>query len=389
LTGANERVVGADLLANGLPWVRLNGMSIREKVSSVGACLMTCLKTYLLACLAACGTDTDLPNAAELKPVPYDQLFELQRVIELGAAPDDPIGRVNCLTFWRGRLVIVDGIQANVKVFSQSGELELTLGRAGEGPGEFRRPGSAVAVADGRLAVLDQLLMRMSFFDSLGAFDTSWAVAAVAGADVMVVEGGERLLVTARRVQHVSDGRTAEPLREYGVHPYDLEGRPGPSFRELPTPTHRYEGSFSAVQAATVVGATVISVSMSSNVVQHHELGSGREWSVSIGDQIYTPPEFPAREMRDLAELSAWAQTQTWVQGIIPLDSRHYLLRFVTWDSSRTPWYQYALASTEGRTGAVTLSTPTKLVAGSDGIVYGSEMSDTGQVRISMLKWVK
>lgn len=50
-----------------------------------------------------------------------------------GAIYDIAVGR-------KGRIYVADGKMGHVKVLSRRGKLDTTIGRSGEGPGEFRRP---------------------------------------------------------------------------------------------------------------------------------------------------------------------------------------------------------------------------------------------------------
>lgn len=68
-----------------------------------------------------------------------------------------------------GRIYVADG---QVKLFDASGKLVRTVGRDGEGPGEYRS--AYVATAGDRLIVQDVTLGRASVFDSAGRFVTSW-----------------------------------------------------------------------------------------------------------------------------------------------------------------------------------------------------------------------
>ena len=54
-----------------------------------------------------------------------------------------------------GRLYVLDSSAGHVVVVDQSGGLVRTIGRPGEGPGEFNQPGAFVVWPDGRLAVAD------------------------------------------------------------------------------------------------------------------------------------------------------------------------------------------------------------------------------------------
>jgi len=52
-----------------------------------------------------------------------------------------------------GTVFLLDGQLAEIKVLSPTGELQATLGREGDGPGEFRNPTDLCLLPDGTVAV--------------------------------------------------------------------------------------------------------------------------------------------------------------------------------------------------------------------------------------------
>lgn len=64
-----------------------------------------------------------------------------------------------------GRIYVADGAASNVKVFSPDGTLRDTIGRKGEGPGEFRRAPTQITLARGdSMFVLDSYAGQVSIF---------------------------------------------------------------------------------------------------------------------------------------------------------------------------------------------------------------------------------
>lgn len=72
----------------------------------------------------------------------------------------------------QGRVYVVDSKPAIIKVFTRDGELVRTIGRDGEGPGEFRV--GFIAVRGEHLVLHDPRLTRTSVFDTAGNFIRSW-----------------------------------------------------------------------------------------------------------------------------------------------------------------------------------------------------------------------
>src|SRR5687767_1066109 len=86
----------------------------------------------LLALLAACGPPKQPEEVA---------LWTIDPVISLGVAHGDSVqefGRVaNALKLSDGRIAIADFGSTNVRLFNPNGTHALTIGRRGNGPGEF------------------------------------------------------------------------------------------------------------------------------------------------------------------------------------------------------------------------------------------------------------
>ena len=71
-----------------------------------------------------------------------------------------------------GRIYVADDKPAVIKVFGPDGRFLHTIGREGEGPGEFRN--AYVAVHGTSLVVHDRRLARTTVFDTSGALVRSW-----------------------------------------------------------------------------------------------------------------------------------------------------------------------------------------------------------------------
>lgn len=77
-----------------------------------------------------------------------------------------------------GRIHVLDGQALNVRVFDSAGEHIETLGGPGEGPGELSTGESVVLLADGRVAVNDQIDFRIQVYDPGGGGSETWSYSA-------------------------------------------------------------------------------------------------------------------------------------------------------------------------------------------------------------------
>ncbi|MDE2764216.1 MAG: 6-bladed beta-propeller [Gemmatimonadota bacterium] len=90
--------------------------------------------------------------------------------------PDEYLfGRIGSLAVDRDRNVYVfDRQSQHVRVFDPAGAYVATLGRQGEGPGEFARAETIAVLPDGRLLVRDPGNMRIQVFDPESGETDEW-----------------------------------------------------------------------------------------------------------------------------------------------------------------------------------------------------------------------
>ena len=83
-----------------------------------------------------------------------------------------------------GRVYVVDSKPAVIKVFAPDGSLVRSIGREGEGPGEFRV--GFIAVRGGHVVLQDPELGRTSVWDTAGAFLRSWHSSCCYHSDIQI-----------------------------------------------------------------------------------------------------------------------------------------------------------------------------------------------------------
>jgi len=90
-----------------------------------------------------------------------------------------------------GGVYVADSQVPVIRRYDADGTYLYDVGRGGEGPGEYRRPGGLAVMADGRLLVFDQSLRRLSHFDADGEFIESVQVPRAMGGFRGFVAGSE------------------------------------------------------------------------------------------------------------------------------------------------------------------------------------------------------
>jgi hypothetical protein len=115
-----------------------------------------------------------------------------------------------------GRVYVVDSKPAVIKVFAPDGSLVRSIGREGEGPGEFRV--GFIAVRGKHVVVQDPELSRISLWDTAGTFLRSWRSSCCYHSDILIDRKNRIHVPTAF-------GRTkGEPPRGVPYVRWSLEG---------------------------------------------------------------------------------------------------------------------------------------------------------------------
>ena len=122
-------------------------------------------------------TESPLPAVPQWRPVGEPLLTIGDR-----AAPGHELNRVkDALRLADGRVVVANGRPMELRVFSSTGELVKTLGRAGSGPGEFRNLTGIQLLAGDSILVFDPALRRVSLFSAATGFLSSTQIATSRG----------------------------------------------------------------------------------------------------------------------------------------------------------------------------------------------------------------
>jgi hypothetical protein len=133
-----------------------------------------------------------------------------------------------------GNIVVVDRSAPHVRLFDAEGSVLATTGSEGDGPGEFRWPGSVVILSHDSVGVMSELNGRLSVFDAALKFVETRQVESggdLPAASLTPIGDGHFLVGTGlglRDLGDVSDG-LHRPLRPLRVVDKDgrLTGAPG------------------------------------------------------------------------------------------------------------------------------------------------------------------
>jgi hypothetical protein len=115
-----------------------------------------------------------------------------------------------------GRMYISDWKESHVKIFDQNGAYLKTLGRKGQGPGEFERINRLQIVNHNNLVIFDGNVKRLSVFSLEGEFEKAIPIQKTSPLDVFIDSKGN-LLVKTVQLDPVS------AKAAIGIRLYDLD----------------------------------------------------------------------------------------------------------------------------------------------------------------------
>ena len=256
-----------------------------------------------LLLLAAC--DAGPPSRViEPEARPFGEMFRLVRVITPEQSAESPIVRISGGAWDGNRFAIADVSEANAKLFSIDGSRFATVGRSGEGPGEFmaaRYP----ALADGRMLVADGALGRVSVWTENGELEREIQVEAGYVSDFALLPDG-RLVFSgsgfgtpgAALGVFADDGTAlAQGLFTTTVLPRDADPE---------APWDNMRQALFAVAKDTAWAVSTISDSLWAVPLAAETLGADA-YRLSIPG--YVAPAAPQQPLRSLQDLSDWGNS--------------------------------------------------------------------------------
>lgn len=320
----------------------------------------------------------------EISEAPFESVFTHIAAVPLHAPENDPIGKPSDLIVTPTSFVVLDLMQANLKVFSHSGDLVRIIGRAGDGPSEFRHPMSGTMLSDSQFAVIDDRRHVLSIWDTSGHPENEWLVMGSKLYDVRHVEGTNRLVLSGFMNADKNPRSTEEHFR---VHEFDLLGTHSKSYRLTRFEDHPWAQSFNGV-VVTTLGDIVVSGSYNSNRIHHIDRGSGKEWWTEIGAPWYTPLRWPDREPSNVPkveQIRSWVRQQKLLTKIHAVSDDQFLARFQAYDDEGVRVYHYLLADATGTSLALTGPTDMNILETIGDTSYAVLIDDAGDVSVRKL----
>ena len=158
---------------------------------------------------------------------------KLQELWRLGGESEDEneffglIGRITADS--KGNVYLLDSQLSEVKIYSAEGKFVKTIGREGEGPGEFRRPGDMFLLPDGNVGVMQTVPGKIVKLSGDGTPAGDFPLPEPEGGGFQVLRGGQlagQNLALQRMIQ-VIDQSGGQPTKADLVFTIDLVSKDG------------------------------------------------------------------------------------------------------------------------------------------------------------------
>jgi hypothetical protein len=134
--------------------------------------------THLMALLYLCGCGVDAgvagSGAQQVLSVDSDAVLQIDGTASSGELVFG--SAVGGTVLEDGTIVIADGLEHSVRFFNEAGVLVRSVGRKGEGPGEFNHIGWIGQCGTDSVFIWDPELKRMTLIDAAGTVVTSYRV---------------------------------------------------------------------------------------------------------------------------------------------------------------------------------------------------------------------
>jgi hypothetical protein len=144
------------------------------------------LSIFVLVLIFACSKKPESEATVEIidgvehvhntgTPLYPDKSVTFTEELSIGGEAYDMLSRpMGFIVDKESNIFISDYQDQAIKVFDPNGEFIRSIGRKGEGPGEFTNLGYQTFLPDGKLLAMDSMAMRLNFFDPEGTYLTGY-----------------------------------------------------------------------------------------------------------------------------------------------------------------------------------------------------------------------
>jgi hypothetical protein len=141
---------------------------------------------WALLILSGCGEKTESKASVEIvdgieyvhntgTPLHPDKTVTFEEELSIGGEESEMLSQpARFIVDQKENIYVSDYQDQAIKVFDPNGKFIRSIGRKGEGPGEFSYLGSQTFLPDGKLLAMDSMGRRINLFDAEGTYLTSY-----------------------------------------------------------------------------------------------------------------------------------------------------------------------------------------------------------------------
>ncbi|MCK5148592.1 6-bladed beta-propeller [bacterium] len=130
--------------------------------------------SILITSLIACSTHIQKPGPRIIQnPHPEKHIIkaQLEKLHTISSSPQSPWGAITDVALTNNQqLLILDAPNNCAMIISQDGKIEHTFGKAGQGPGELRRPNRIICTITDEIIINDAGNHRLNYYTATGTF---------------------------------------------------------------------------------------------------------------------------------------------------------------------------------------------------------------------------
>lgn len=186
-------------------------------------------------------------------PLHPDRSVTFVEELSIGGEEYDMLSRpMSFIVDQEGCIFISDIQDQTIKVFGPNGDFIRTIGRKGEGPGEFAYLGSQTFLPDGRLLAMDSMTMRLNLFDPEGTCLASHHWTQRPGRLLYATDS-----TCVMSVYIFGEGKDPMAERKLFVRKYDFEGNEIRTLGEFKTEEMKTHTESSSGGRSVILGISV------------------------------------------------------------------------------------------------------------------------------------
>jgi len=344
------------------------------------------VRAALLVAAAAC-TTAEGKSIESLEKVPVvglEGLFQKVDSVMLVTPAEEAIGMASGVVVLPGSIIVSDVTRGSLKVFNRQGRLLRTIGKPGDGPGEFRMPIGMFQNDRGHVVVFDLRRSVLSTWDTTGAL-LGERVMPGTWDGLTDLPGTDHVLMVGARVRKGHEaGASGEQM---ALHDVDSSGAITTSYHSFKWPGDPLQSTFTHY-FATTVGDRLVTGAFASNRVFFVNRHTGEETSALIGGPWYRTPRWSKQPPGQSAgqRVDLWARQQVLMLHLFSIDDGRFLAQFRSYTQDGEEEYRYVLADTAGVSLVSTAPTPLRILSVVGNTAYGVVTTAEGDVALETIK---